>query len=124
MQIYFQTVKRNDEEKPQLTHKELEKLMGLTSKNSSKTTPPLQKSKGKSLLKKNIQKTDKNDQDGHIKVPELTQISPDHGLEGDEIKITQKVTFFITQRCFILPKLNKSLIHLISQKDVFLRQLL
>ena len=88
--------------------------MGLNSKNSSKTTPLVQKSNGKSLLKKNIQKTDKNDQDGHIKVPEPTQISPDHDLEGDEIKITQKVTFFITQRCFILPKLDKRLIHLVS----------
>ena len=99
-------MKRNDEEKPQLTHEELEKLMGLQleSKISSKTTPPLQKSKGKSLLKKNIQKMDKNDKDGHMKVPKPTQISPDHGLEDDEIKITQKVTFFITQRCFILPR--------------------
>ena len=84
------TVKRNDEEKPQLSHEELEKLMGLKSKTSLKTTTPLQKSKGQSLLKKNIQKTDKNDQDGHIKVPEPTQISPDLNLEGDEIKITQK----------------------------------
>ena len=97
-------MKRNDEEKPQLTHEELEKLMGLNNKNSSKTTPPLQKSKGKSLLKNNNQKTDKNDQDGHIKVPEPTQISTDHVLEGDEINITQKVTFFITQRCFVLSK--------------------
>ena len=111
-------MKRNDEEKPQLTHEELEKLMGLQlkSKISSKTTPPLQKSKGKSLLKQNIQKTDKNDKDGHTKVPKPTQISPDHNLEGDEIKITQKVTFFITQRCFILPKVDKRLIHLVSQK--------
>jgi hypothetical protein len=95
-------VKRNDEEKPQLTHEELEKLMGLNTKNSSKTATPLQKSKGKSLLKKNIQKTDKNDQDVHIKVPEPTQISPDHGPEGDEIKITQKVTFLYYPAVFYL----------------------
>ena len=95
-------MKRNNEEKPQLTNEELEKLMGLKSNNSSKTTAPLQKSKGKSLLKKNIQKTDKNDQDRHIKVPEPTQISPDHGLEDDKIKITQKVTFFYCPAVFYL----------------------
>ena len=74
--LYFQTVKKNDEEKPQLTHEELEKLMGLQNKNSSKTTPPLQKqkTKGKSLLKKNIQKMENNNQDGHRKV---TTISDD-----------------------------------------------
>ena len=118
-------MKRNDEEKPQLTHEELEKLMGLQlkSKISSKTTPPLQKSKEKSLLKKNIQKTDKNDKDGHTKVPKPTQISPDHNLEGDEIKITQKVTFFITQRCFILPKLDNKVNSSGLAKNVILRVL-
>ena len=108
-------MKRNNEEKPQLTNEELEKLIGLTNKNTSKTTTPLQKSKGKSLLKNNIQKTDKNDQDGHMKVPEPTQISPNHGLEGDEIKITQKVTFFHYLAVFyLIPKLDKMFTHLVS----------
>ena len=68
-------MKKSDEEKPQLTNEELEKLMGIKNKISSKVTPPLQKQKSneKSLLKKNhIQKTENNDQDGHIKVTTIS----------------------------------------------------